>query len=139
MLLLWFIKLKKWLLIIVGWLATGLGFLGVFLPILPTVPFILLAMLCFSKSSPRFQIWLQNNQYLGSTVTRIKLNQGLTVREKQKILIYSWLSIVTTIVFLLERIELQVLLSIVLVIETWFILRYKTCLSTDSTSTSSSL
>ncbi|MDB1126158.1 YbaN family protein [Vibrio algarum] len=139
MLLLWFIKLKKWLLITVGWLATGLGFLGVFLPILPTVPFILLAMLCFSKSSPRFQIWLQNNQYLGSTVTRIKLNQGLTVREKQKILIYSWLSIVTTIVFLLERIELQVLLSIILVIETWFILRYKTCQSTDNASTSSSL
>ncbi|WED29107.1 YbaN family protein [Vibrio sp. DW001] len=128
--------MKKWFLIFIGWLATGLGFLGVFLPILPTVPFILLAMLCFSKSSPRFQLWLQNNRYLGPTVTRIKRKQGLTVTEKKKILLYSWLSIVMTIYFLLERIELQVLLSIILLIETWFIIRYKTFQSTKIRSSS---
>ncbi|WP_331275677.1 YbaN family protein [Vibrio sp. VB16] len=128
--------MKKWCLIFIGWLATGLGFLGVFLPILPTVPFILLAMVCFSKSSPRFQIWLQNNRYLGPTVTRIKRKQGLTVTEKKKILLYSWMSIVTTIVFLLERVELQVLLSIILLIETWVIVRYKTFQSTNIRSSS---
>ncbi|UGA57816.1 YbaN family protein [Vibrio sp. VB16] len=110
--------------------------MGVFLPILPTVPFILLAMVCFSKSSPRFQIWLQNNRYLGPTVTRIKRKQGLTVTEKKKILLYSWMSIVTTIVFLLERVELQVLLSIILLIETWVIVRYKTFQSTNIRSSS---
>ncbi|MFC1235335.1 YbaN family protein [Vibrio sp. F74] len=128
--------MKKWFFICIGWLATGLGFLGVFLPILPTVPFILLAMFCFSKSSPRFQLWLQNNRYLGPTVTRIRRKQGLTVTEKKKILLYSWLSIVTTIFFLLERVELQVLLSIILLIETWFIIRYKTFPSTKIRSSS---
>ncbi|WP_413283708.1 YbaN family protein [Vibrio sp. MA40-2] len=125
------------LLLIVGWLATGLGFLGVFLPILPTVPFILLAMVCFSKSSPRFKKWLQNNRYLGPTVTRIKLKQGLTRKEKYKILIYSWLSIVSTIVLLLESVELKLLLSAILLIETWFIIRYKTFTISKVASTSS--
>lgn len=134
MLYYWLIKLKKWLLVSVGWLATSLGFLGVFLPILPTVPFILLAMYCFSKSSPRFQIWLQENKYLGPTVTRIKLKQGLTVREKQRILIYSWISIVSTIIFFIDSIKLQALLAGILVIETWVILRYKTSQPTDITS-----
>jgi len=118
--------LKKWFLFFVGWLATVLGFLGAFLPILPTVPFILLAMFCFSKSSPRFQIWLQENKVLGPTVTRIKHKQGLTLKEKKKILIYSWLSIVLTIFFFIERIELQAMLSVILFIETWVIIRYKT-------------
>jgi uncharacterized membrane protein YbaN (DUF454 family) len=122
----WVANVKKWFLVSVGWLATALGFMGVFLPILPTVPFILLAMYCFSKSSPQFKIWLQENRYLGPTVTRIKSKQGLTVKEKRKILLYSWLSITFTIVFLLERFELQLLLMTILLIETWFIVKYKT-------------
>lgn len=117
---------KKWFLISLGWLSTGLGLLGVFLPILPTVPFILLAMFCFSKSSPRFQLWLEENQYLGPVVVRIKKKQGLSVKEKQKILIYSWISIVATMVFLLDNLAIQLFLLAVLLIETWFILRYKT-------------
>lgn len=100
--------------------------MGVFLPILPTVPFILLAMFCFSKSSPRFQLWLEENQYLGPVVVRIKKKQGLSVKEKQKILIYSWISIVATMVFLLDNLAIQLFLLAVLLIETWFILRYKT-------------
>lgn len=118
--------LKKWFLVVVGWIATGLGFLGVFLPILPTVPFILLAMVCFSKSSPRFQVWLQENKFLGPTVARIKSKQGLTVKEKRKILVYSWLSIGLTIIFLLDQLPLQLMLLAILLIETWVILRYKT-------------
>ncbi|WCE32454.1 YbaN family protein [Vibrio sp. SCSIO 43137] len=118
--------MKKWFLFSLGWIATALGFLGVFLPLLPTVPFILLAMYCFGKSSPRFQIWLENNRYLGDTVVRIKASLGLTSAEKKRILFFSWLSIGLTIIFVLDSVHARTMLSLILLIETWVILRMKT-------------
>jgi len=120
------VGVKKWFLFSLGWIATALGFLGVFLPLLPTVPFILLAMYCFGKSSPRFQIWLENNRYLGDTVVRIKASLGLTSAEKKRILFFSWLSSGLTIIFVLDSVHARTMLSLILLIETWVILRMKT-------------
>ncbi|WP_317919050.1 YbaN family protein [Vibrio sp. MACH09] len=118
--------MKKWFLFSLGWLATGLGFLGVFLPLLPTVPFILLAMYCFGRSSPRFQVWLENNRYLGDTVLRIKQDLGLTLAEKKRILLFSWLSICFTVIVILESTHIRSMLLLILAIETWAIVRMKT-------------
>ncbi|WED24473.1 YbaN family protein [Vibrio sp. JC009] len=118
--------MKKFALNLVGWTATALGFLGVFLPLLPTVPFILLALYCFSKGSPEFQLWLENNRYLGETVRRIKLKIGLTVAEKWKILIFSWLSIGLTVLFVLDSAHGRIMLTAILLIETVIIVRYRT-------------
>ena len=51
-----------------GWVCLGLGILGVFLPLLPTTPFILVAAFGFSKSSERFHAWLLEHKVFGQLV-----------------------------------------------------------------------
>ena len=58
----------KLALIFIGWISLALGFLGVFLPLLPTTPFVLLAAYCFSKSSPKLHQWLMNQPRLGPLI-----------------------------------------------------------------------
>ncbi|MFM2485635.1 YbaN family protein [Celerinatantimonas yamalensis] len=70
------------LLIIVGWLAVILGALGVILPLLPTTPFLLLACLCFSKASPRFEQWLLNHRYFGVMIQNWRQYRVIPVRAK---------------------------------------------------------
>jgi len=79
----------KPLLFALGWFFFALGVIGAFLPILPTTPFLLLAALCFSKSSPRFHAWLLNMPVFGAAVQ--DWQQRKVIRTRAKVLCSSML------------------------------------------------
>ena len=58
----------RFILLATGWVSLALGIIGIFLPLLPTTPFVLLSAYCFSKSSPRLHQWLVNQPRLGPMI-----------------------------------------------------------------------
>ena len=62
----------KIVLVIVETVSVVLGIVGIFLPFLPTAPFLLLAAACYVKASPKLYSWLINNKYLGNYIRNYK-------------------------------------------------------------------
>lgn len=65
-----------------GWLMVAIGIVGVFLPLLPTTPFLLLAAGLFARSSPRFETWLLNHRIFGEPIRRWRRNGAIAPRAK---------------------------------------------------------
>ena len=78
-------RMVKPLYVAVGWLCLSLGFVGIFLPLLPTTPFVLLAAFCFSRSSTRLHHWLLTQPTFGPIIR--DWNQSGVIRPHIK-----WLS-----------------------------------------------
>lgn len=75
-------QVVKMLLIIFGTICVALGALGVFLPLLPTTPFLLLAVACYAKSSQRLHDWLLNNRWFGEYLKNWREGRGLSLKTK---------------------------------------------------------
>jgi len=87
------------LLLVAGCLAVALGILGIFLPLLPTVPFLLLAAACFSRSSQKMQLWLFNHRYLGPYLTNYLLRKGISKKQLLSSLSSMWLAMLLAMYF----------------------------------------
>ena len=85
--------LRKALLIFLGTVCVGLGVLGMFLPLLPTTVFLLMAAYCYSRSSERFHTWLLSNRLFGSYISNYKSGQGISMRQKVSTITILWASI----------------------------------------------
>ncbi|MGI8906724.1 MAG: YbaN family protein [Candidatus Sumerlaeaceae bacterium] len=80
-------------LFVLGILLTGLGIIGVFLPIMPTTIFLILALPCFARSSPKFEAWLLNHRWFGPSLRAWKSNGAISTRAKVLAMITLWVSI----------------------------------------------
>jgi len=86
-------RLVRFFLIGVGWLSVVLGVIGIFLPVLPTTPFLLLAAACFARSSPRFYHWLINHKRLGPWIGDYLEGRGIPLKGKVYAIGLMWISI----------------------------------------------
>ncbi len=101
---------RRTLRITFGFITLTLGIIGIFLPILPTTPFLLLSAWAWMKSSHRFYAWLINNRYLGAYIRTYREKRGITVRHKIITLTVLWLGIGYTAIFVAARLWLTLLL-----------------------------
>ncbi|HWK62250.1 MAG TPA: YbaN family protein [Eoetvoesiella sp.] len=79
--------------IIVGTLAVALAIAGVFLPLLPTTPFLLLASACYMRGSTRLHRWLTSNRLLGPYIAAIENRSGMPRPAKVVALLLMWASL----------------------------------------------
>jgi uncharacterized membrane protein YbaN (DUF454 family) len=101
---------KRRLLIGAGTLSTGLGIIGIFVPILPTTPFLLLAAACYMRSSERFYRWLINNRIFGAYVRNYIEGRGMPVRIKTFTVLLLWLTIGLTVAFGVQNLVIRIIL-----------------------------
>ena len=88
--------LLRWLLIGIGWLSIAAGIVGLFLPLVPSVPFLLLAAVCFSRSSERFHCWLLEHKQLGPMLRDYLTLGSVPLKAKLTALAMVWISFPTS-------------------------------------------
>ena len=117
----------KYLLIFLGFLSLGLGVLGIFLPLLPTTPFLLLSAILFANSSQKINNWLLNHRIFGEYIRSFLKDKSIPLRVKVLSVAILWITISFSVFFIIaDKTWLQILLLVVAVCVTVHILHYKT-------------
>ncbi len=103
-------SLRKLLLMSAGVLAVGLGIVGLFLPLLPTTPFLLLAAACFVRSSDTLYEWLTNHRWFGRYIKNYREHRATTRMTKIVTLVLLWGTIGYTALVVVDGWQLRSLL-----------------------------
>ena len=118
--------MKKILFISLGFIFVAIGVLGIFLPLLPTTIFLIIASYFFMKSSPELNEKLMNNKYLGKYIRNYKEKKGMPLKSKVSSISLLWISILASAYFFTENIFIRLLLIAIAVGVTIHIASLKT-------------
>jgi hypothetical protein len=110
---------KKGLLVAAGSVSLALAVLGLFLPLLPTTPFLLLASACYVRSSERLHGWLMGHRLLGGYIRNFRERRAIPLRGRVVTVVLLWLPLLYS-VYRLDLLWLEVLL--VLMGLTWSVI-----------------
>ena len=105
-------NLKKKLYITFGFLAVALAIVGVFIPGLPTVPFLLVALFCFERSSKKYHDMIMNNKYFGPVLQDYYSGKGLTSSVKIKAILFLSCGMIFSI-YKIQNLHARIALAVV--------------------------
>ena len=118
-------KFKKGLFVVAGTISLGLGAIGIFIPLLPTTPLLLLSAACYFKGSRRMHHWILNNRWFGSYIKNYKEGRGIPLGTKGFIVALLWVTI-TYSAFLVDVIIVRIVLFVVAIVVSAHILTLPT-------------
>ena len=116
----------KTLCIILGSISLALGILGIFLPLLPTTPFLLLTAALYFKGSPRLYNWLLNHRHFGPYIRNFRENKAIPLRAKIVSVSLIWITILNCVFFIAPYWWLKILLLLIAAGTSYHILSFKT-------------
>lgn len=108
-------KLYRYFYLISGFLLVAIGVIGIFLPLLPTTIFLILASACFVKSSPKANEWLRNHRVLGIYIKNYQDKTGLTIRAKIFNIAFLWIMILISAFYFTNEFYIKVILLLIAV------------------------
>jgi uncharacterized protein len=97
-------KVVKTLLLVGGTVSLVLGAVGIFLPILPTTPFLLLSAACYLRSSERMYKWLLGNRWFGEYIKNYQEGRGIPAKTKMVALAILWAAIFYSTLMVVDEI-----------------------------------
>ena len=118
--------LMKWLLTILGLLSLGLGILGIFLPVLPTTPLLLLAAALFVRSHKGLYDWLLNHPKLGPYISNFLIHKSIPLHVKIVSISMIWITLLNCAIFIAEHWALRAFFILLAIAISIHILSYKT-------------
>ena len=116
---------KKYLLIVIGSISLGLGAVGVAVPVLPTTPFLLIALFCYLRSSRRLYDWLIHHRLFGTYLYNYVTYRAVPRQTKIGALVFLWAGLVTSII-LVDALFVRLILLAVGIVVSIHILSLKT-------------
>ena len=112
-------KAKKYFYIILGFLALGIGLIGVILPILPTTPFLLVTSFCFAKGSERFHTWFTNSNIYKKHLESFVKERAMTL--KQKVVLLSFVNFMLAFpLILVDVLPMRITIIVLIIIKLYY-------------------
>lgn len=100
------------LLVAAGSISLALGVIGIFLPLLPTTPFVLLAAACYARASPRLHAWLLSNRTFGPLILEWERHRSIPYRVKLIAIVMMTVTFGASIIFFVKPLWLKAVLAL---------------------------
>ncbi|UCB45557.1 MAG: YbaN family protein [Spirochaetota bacterium] len=103
----------RWSLLAAGTLSLAIGIVGIFLPLLPTTPFVLLAAILYARSSKRFYNWLLYNRLFGRYIRNYLDGKGIPLLAKVISISLLWITLGSSAIFFVSMLIIRIILLLV--------------------------
>lgn len=116
----------RWILTILGLVSLGLGILGIFLPVLPTTPLLLLAAALFLRSHKGLYDWLMNHPKLGPYIQNFMIHKSIPLKIKVLSISLIWITLLNCAILVVDHWVLRLMFILLATAISAHILSYKT-------------